>query len=101
MNTVQHSVVVAIPFAEANQEWTQFTLRTTIGDHKVTAPEQEWSLDDELRHEADVRFAELDADHTRVSVVVEYRGADATGVAILQHLARQLEEYRTFVEGRV
>lgn len=100
MNTVERSVVVGIPLAEADQEWTRFTLRTTIGEHKVTAPEQEWSLSEEIDHEADVRFTEIDGDHTRVSVVVEYPGEEAAGVAILQHLARELEEYREFAEGR-
>ena len=100
MHRIERSVVVAVPMNEADQEWTQFMLRTTIGDHKVTAPELEWSLADELRHEGHVRFSELDGGHTRVSVEVEYEGSEAAGVAIAQHLARDLTTYRHLVEGR-
>lgn len=99
MHSIERTVVVAIPAERAGEEWSRFTLRTTIGDHKVTSPEQEWSLSDELEHEASVTFQSLDEDHTRVTVRVEYPGDEAAGVAILQHVARELEEYRRAVEG--
>ncbi|GEM_PF-2657502 len=94
MHSVERSVVVDIPIAEADREWTRFTLRTTIGEHKVTSPEQEWSLSDEIEHEAHVSFHQLDDGRTRVTVRVEYPGDEAAGVAILEHVARELEEFR-------
>jgi len=100
VNTIERSVVVAVPLAEADREWARFTLRTLVGNHRIVSPEEEWSLRPDLDREARVRFTAVDLEHTRVSVIVENRSDPAAGVAILERLRRDLEEYRAFVETR-
>ena len=100
MNSIERSVIVAVPIGEADQEWTRFLLRTAIADHKVTSPELEWSFCEELQHEARVKFSGLEGQRTRVSVAVEYEGSEAAGVAIGQHLSRDLAAFKRLAEAR-
>ncbi len=108
MPEVRKSVIVNVPPAFADREWTEFVFSSLINWYRLSDDEYSYdSTGDES--EADMGFvsiAAVDDDHTRVTVDLAYmpHNDDVPESEELKHARRhlevQLEQYKRFVEAQ-
>ncbi len=104
MATIKGSVEADVPVAFADEEWTEFVLRSLYGSYQRGFGDVAVALGEIDAESGTVTFEAEDQGRVRITVVAEYRprgGDPSTDVSRAESLLqRDLEKYRVFLLRR-
>lgn len=101
MGIVEQSIVVALDFDEARDEWQEFSFQDDVGRGGALQGQVAIREADLASSEERVSFEEVDSSSTRVTLKAEFEEDDDVDIASLRaDVNDELARYREFVERR-